>query len=212
MKDSLFFNHNLAPSGFCVPAAVDRRSGARQTPDPVRSRNSHGRSLERLGASSSNAMSMRFISPAAIRACRGTPRPWLSPSPAMRYRRSSDPDFIPVLGYLDDVIIVSLGIMLVSADPPGDHGRAPRFGSGSAGATLKPYHGRVIVCIWIVSAALIGWLSYRYWGIETFDDKKQKQPAQYSVSLYRQLSAFYHGRSDLEQDRARPVSRLQRGQ
>ena len=71
------------------------------------------------------------------------------------------PDFIPVLGYLDDLILIPLGIMLVIRMIPAEilaecHqkseaivGRATRAGKIAA---------TVIVLIWILSAALTVWL------------------------------------------------------
>ena len=68
------------------------------------------------------------------------------------------PDFIPVLGYLDDLILIPLGIMLVIRLVPADVvaecrarseeivGRVTRTGKIAAG---------VIVAIWILAAALI---------------------------------------------------------
>ena len=68
------------------------------------------------------------------------------------------PDFIPVVGYLDDLILVPLGIMLVIRLIPADVlaecrqkseeivGRATRAGKIAAG---------VIVAIWILAAALV---------------------------------------------------------
>lgn len=68
------------------------------------------------------------------------------------------PDFIPVLGYLDDLIIVPLGIMLaVKLVPPAliaefraeaDHRQKP---TSRAGLVL-------IVLTWIAVAALFAWL------------------------------------------------------
>jgi len=68
------------------------------------------------------------------------------------------PDFIPVVGYLDDLILIPLGIMLVIRLVPADVvaecrarseeivGRVTRAGKIAAG---------VIVAIWILAAALV---------------------------------------------------------
>ncbi len=71
------------------------------------------------------------------------------------------PDFVPVLGYLDDLLIVPLGVWLaVRLIPPAlmaefrrraETGRRP---SGRAGAVA-------IVAIWVVSAALVGWMVWK---------------------------------------------------
>ena len=69
------------------------------------------------------------------------------------------PDFVPVLGYLDDLILVPVGIWLVVALIPPDvmaHCRtlateAGRRPVGKAGAIA-------IISIWIVSAAAMIWI------------------------------------------------------
>jgi len=74
------------------------------------------------------------------------------------------PDFIPVLGYLDDLIIVPLGIWLVIALIPDEVMADCR--SRARAATHRPTStsGMVaIIGLWIGSAALTGWLGYRYW-------------------------------------------------
>jgi uncharacterized membrane protein YkvA (DUF1232 family) len=72
------------------------------------------------------------------------------------------PDFIPVLGYLDDVIIVPLGILaairLIPAEILAEHrttaeAKLDRPVSRTAGA--------VIVGIWIVLIGLSAWVAYR---------------------------------------------------
>ena len=74
------------------------------------------------------------------------------------------PDFIPLLGYLDDMILVPLGIMIVIRMIPAEVlaecrrkaeaivGRATRAGKIAAA---------VIVLIWIMTAAFVVWLIIR---------------------------------------------------
>jgi uncharacterized membrane protein YkvA (DUF1232 family) len=68
------------------------------------------------------------------------------------------PDFIPVLGYLDDLIIVPLGILLVVRLIPADlmaefRAEAARRESGPRSLVAAA----VIVAIWILAAALLLW-------------------------------------------------------
>ena len=73
------------------------------------------------------------------------------------------PDFIPVLGYLDDMLLVPLGIIAVVRMIPPDVMAEQR-----AAATLsaeRPFSRTaavVIVGVWAASLALAGWLAYRY--------------------------------------------------
>jgi uncharacterized membrane protein YkvA (DUF1232 family) len=67
------------------------------------------------------------------------------------------PDFIPVLGYLDDLLIVPLGIWLVVSMIPPDVMAQLREQAGKAGA--KPVSmgaAIVVILIWIAIAALAG--------------------------------------------------------
>jgi uncharacterized membrane protein YkvA (DUF1232 family) len=69
------------------------------------------------------------------------------------------PDFIPILGYLDDLVIVPLGILLaVKLVPAGlmaelraEAARREHRPTGNAGAML-------VVVLWILGAALLIWL------------------------------------------------------
>jgi uncharacterized membrane protein YkvA (DUF1232 family) len=74
------------------------------------------------------------------------------------------PDFIPVLGYLDDLILVPLGILLViRLIPPeimAEHRERATAREQSAGSLAAV----VVACIWGVSAALTGWIAYRSFG------------------------------------------------
>jgi len=75
------------------------------------------------------------------------------------------PDFVPVLGYLDDLIIVPLGIALVIRLIP-----APIMAEHRAladAAMERPVSrsaAAVIVGIWIAAIALTAWLAYRHFG------------------------------------------------
>jgi uncharacterized membrane protein YkvA (DUF1232 family) len=75
------------------------------------------------------------------------------------------PDFIPVLGYVDDLIIVPLGIWLVVRLVPKDVMAECRAIASEAEA--RP-HGKgaviVVVAIWIFAAALLGRIVFAHWG------------------------------------------------
>lgn len=73
------------------------------------------------------------------------------------------PDFIPVLGYLDDLVIVPVGILLVVRLIP-----APlmmEFRAQAAEIARKPRSTTaaaiIIIIIWIAVAALAGWWLWR---------------------------------------------------
>lgn len=73
------------------------------------------------------------------------------------------PDFIPVLGYLDDAIIVPLGILAVMKMIPPEVMAEHRAAATLAGARpVSRTAAVVIACIRAASAALIAWLGYRY--------------------------------------------------
>ena len=72
------------------------------------------------------------------------------------------PDFIPVLGLLDDLIIVPLGIALalrlIPADVMAEHRARTAAAPGSAGFAAAA----VMVAIWLGIIALAAWLAYRH--------------------------------------------------
>ena len=73
------------------------------------------------------------------------------------------PDFIPVLGYLDDVLLVPLGILLVVwLIPPGIMAEHRELAAGAQERPVSRAAAGVIVCIWIVSIVLAGWLVSQY--------------------------------------------------
>jgi len=75
------------------------------------------------------------------------------------------PDFVPVLGYLDDVVIVPAGIMAVIRLIPPEIMAEHR--AAAASAVEKPV-GRmaaaVVALIWAGSIGLSAWLAYRHFG------------------------------------------------
>ena len=75
------------------------------------------------------------------------------------------PDFIPVLGYLDDLIIVPLGIILVVKLIPSEVIARHRALASAAQERPASAAGAVaVVLIWIAATGAAGWLAYRYLG------------------------------------------------
>jgi uncharacterized membrane protein YkvA (DUF1232 family) len=68
------------------------------------------------------------------------------------------PDFIPVLGYLDDLIIVPLGLLLViKLIPPELMAEFRAEAARREGAPRSKAAALVIVVIWIVAGLLLLW-------------------------------------------------------
>jgi uncharacterized membrane protein YkvA (DUF1232 family) len=68
------------------------------------------------------------------------------------------PDFIPVVGYLDDLVIVPLGIWIVVRLVPGD--LMQEFRAEAARLEAKPVSlagALFIVALWIAAAGLLLW-------------------------------------------------------
>jgi uncharacterized membrane protein YkvA (DUF1232 family) len=71
------------------------------------------------------------------------------------------PDFIPVLGYLDDLIIVPLGIALVvKLIPPDVMAEHRELATAAQDRPVSTIGGAVIIVVWILAVCLIGWLVY----------------------------------------------------
>jgi hypothetical protein len=100
---------------------------------------------------------MRFILLPVILACRGTRRRWLLRD-TLFPPIDLIPDFIPVIGYLDDLIIVPLGIwFVVSLIPPDVMTEYRSIASAVADRPVSKTAAIAIVSIWILCAAVIGW-------------------------------------------------------
>ena len=73
------------------------------------------------------------------------------------------PDFIPVLGYLDDLIIVPLGIWLVVSLIPDEVMAEYRAIANEAGQRPVSKAGMfVIIVLWIYGALTLGWAAYAH--------------------------------------------------
>jgi len=71
------------------------------------------------------------------------------------------PDFIPVLGYVDDLIIVPLGIVLVVRLIPEPLMREFRLEAVKRQERPKSYSGAaVIAAIWVL---VVGWVAWVFW-------------------------------------------------
>src|SRR5262245_4378805 len=73
------------------------------------------------------------------------------------------PDFVPVLGYVDDVVIVPLGILAVVKLVPScimaEHRAAAALASEKPVSRTAVF---VIALVWAASATLTVWLGFRY--------------------------------------------------
>ncbi|NNE83358.1 MAG: DUF1232 domain-containing protein [Alphaproteobacteria bacterium] len=73
------------------------------------------------------------------------------------------PDFIPVLGYLDDVILLPLGVLVVvKLIPPEIMTEHRELADAAHQRPVSLDAAAVITCIWVVSIGLVGWIAYRY--------------------------------------------------
>ena len=71
------------------------------------------------------------------------------------------PDFIPVIGYLDELFILPLGIWLVVRLIPDGIMVEYRARANEAGQRPTSRAGMVaILLVWMVSALALGWLAY----------------------------------------------------
>ena len=77
------------------------------------------------------------------------------------------PDFLPVIGYLDDLILIPLGIVVaLRLIPPGVMAEC-RARARDAAAGARPVSrtaAAVVVVIWLLAAAALGWWAYDAFG------------------------------------------------
>jgi uncharacterized membrane protein YkvA (DUF1232 family) len=74
------------------------------------------------------------------------------------------PDFIPILGYLDDLIIVPLGIWLVVSLIPDEVMAECRAEADAAAMRPASRAGMIVIMtVWIVSALILVRIGYAWW-------------------------------------------------
>jgi uncharacterized membrane protein YkvA (DUF1232 family) len=72
------------------------------------------------------------------------------------------PDFVPVLGYLDDVILVPLGVLLVVKLIPQEIMAEHRALAAAAQDRPRSRTAAIVIAmVWLVCMTLAGWLCYR---------------------------------------------------
>ena len=72
------------------------------------------------------------------------------------------PDFIPILGYVDDLIIVPLGVLLVLRGVPAEVKRSAREQAASAAdRPISRAMTGIIVAIWLAVAGVLGLWAWR---------------------------------------------------
>ena len=73
------------------------------------------------------------------------------------------PDFVPVLGYLDDVVIVPLGILaVVKLIPPAVMAEHRAAATAAAERPDSRTAAVVVALAWVAAIGLTGWLAYDY--------------------------------------------------
>ena len=125
-------------------------------------------SVSSLGQLKQRARALKRDTYVVYLACRDPRTPWYAKVVAggiVAYALSPIdliPDFIPVVGYLDDLILVPLGIALAVKMIP--ESVLVDCRAKAQAASLKPTNRKaaaVIIAIWIVLAGLLIWLVVR---------------------------------------------------
>ena len=72
------------------------------------------------------------------------------------------PDFVPILGYMDDVIIVPLGVLIVvKLIPPEIMAEHRALGAATQGRAVSHTAAIVITIVWTACIVLAGWICSR---------------------------------------------------
>ena len=77
------------------------------------------------------------------------------------------PDIVPVLGLLDDLVLVPLGVLLVVRMVPTEIMAEHRAAAAVAPRPVSRAGAAVIVALWVCLAAATAWLLFRHAGAST---------------------------------------------
>ena len=76
------------------------------------------------------------------------------------------PDFIPVLGYLDDLILVPLGIAIaLRMVPPGVLAESREKADTLSHKPKNWFAAAIIVLLWLAATLALGWWAATYFGL-----------------------------------------------
>lgn len=76
------------------------------------------------------------------------------------------PDFIPIVGYLDDLIILPFGIWLVVSLIPQEVMVECRAKADAVGRRPVSRGGLItIIVLWILATMTLGWIGYVHWSL-----------------------------------------------
>ena len=74
------------------------------------------------------------------------------------------PDFIPIVGYLDDLVIVPFGVWLVISLTPAEIMAECRARADAAGRRPVSRAGMIaIIVLWVLGVTTLGWIGYVRW-------------------------------------------------
>lgn len=74
------------------------------------------------------------------------------------------PDFIPIIGYLDDLILLPLGVRLAISLIPDDVMAECRANASTALQRPTSRAGMIaIIVLWIAGALALAWAAFKYW-------------------------------------------------
>ena len=76
------------------------------------------------------------------------------------------PDFIPVIGYFDDLLVIPLGVVIVQKMVPptiwAEHRSAARA-RFAVNSRTSLWGAAMVVTMWCLATGFVGWLALRIW-------------------------------------------------
>jgi uncharacterized membrane protein YkvA (DUF1232 family) len=87
------------------------------------------------------------------------------------------PDFIPVLGQIDDLVLVPLGLLLVARLIPADILAEHRAAAVAAEPPVRRGGAAVIIAIWLLAAAVMAVIAVRGLGVDVINLREGSAPS-----------------------------------